>query len=96
MTNTLRLVLKDIQTGEFAKSFILENKAGALTLTAKCRLLAEHATEEAGEKLRCMMPWIKKNKLVDQSRNYFDSARVALEFIAARSVGCAALRRYFG
>ena len=65
----MRLVLKDIQTGEYAKSFILENKAGAPTLTAKRRLLAEHSIEEVGEKLRSMMPWIKKNKLVDQSRN---------------------------
>ena len=65
----MRLILKDIQTGEYAKSFILENKAGAPTLNAKRRLLAEHPIEEVGEKLRSMMPWIKKNKLVDQSRN---------------------------
>ena len=65
----MRLILKDIQTGEYAKSFILENKAGAPTLTAKRRLLAEHSIEEVGEKLRSMMPWIKKNKLVDQSKN---------------------------
>jgi ketol-acid reductoisomerase len=65
----MREVLKDIQTGEYAKSFILENKAGAPTLTARRRLLAEHPIEEVGEKLRSMMPWIKKNKLVDQSRN---------------------------
>ena len=33
------------------------------------RLTAEHPIEEVGEKLRAMMPWIKKNKLVDQTRN---------------------------
>jgi ketol-acid reductoisomerase len=65
----MRECLKDIQTGEYAKSFILENRAGAPTLTAKRRLLAEHPIEEVGEKLRSMMPWIKKNKLVDQSKN---------------------------
>ncbi len=62
-------VLRDIQTGEYAKSFILENKAGAPTLTARRRLLAEHQIEEVGGKLRAMMPWIKKNKLVDQAKN---------------------------
>jgi ketol-acid reductoisomerase len=65
----MKQALHDIQTGEYAKSFILENKAGAPTLTAKRRLLAEHPIEEVGEKLRSMMPWIKKNKLVDQSKN---------------------------
>ncbi len=62
-------VLRDIQTGEYARSFILENKAGAPTLTARRRLLAEHQIEEVGGKLRAMMPWIKKNKLVDQAKN---------------------------
>ena len=65
----MREVLKDIQTGEYAKSFILENKAGAPTLNARRRLLAEHPIEEVGAKLRSMMPWIKKNKLVDQAKN---------------------------
>jgi ketol-acid reductoisomerase len=61
--------LKDIQTGEYAKSFILENKAGAPTLISRRRLTAEHQIEEVGGKLRAMMPWIAKNKLVDQSKN---------------------------
>ena len=65
----MREVLKDIQTGEYAKNFILENKAGAPTLNARRRLLAEHPIEEVGAKLRSMMPWIKKNKLVDQAKN---------------------------
>jgi ketol-acid reductoisomerase len=67
--NAMRQVLKDIQTGEYAKSFILENKAGAPTLISRRRLTAEHDIEQVGEKLRGMMPWIKKNKLVDQSKN---------------------------
>jgi ketol-acid reductoisomerase len=65
----MREVLKDIQTGEYAKNFILENKAGAPTLNARRRLLAEHGIEEVGAKLRSMMPWIKKNQLVDQAKN---------------------------
>jgi ketol-acid reductoisomerase len=65
----MRQCLKDIQTGEYAKSFILENKAGAPTLLSRRRLTAEHPIEVVGEKLRGMMPWIKANKLVDKSRN---------------------------
>jgi ketol-acid reductoisomerase len=65
----MRQCLKDIQTGEYAKSFILENKAGAPTLISRRRLTAEHQIEQVGEKLRAMMPWIKANKMVDKSRN---------------------------
>ena len=65
----MKQVLKDIQTGEYAKSFILENKAGAPTLISRRRLNSEHQIEIVGAKLRAMMPWIAKNKLVDQSRN---------------------------
>ena len=65
----MKQALKDIQTGEYAKSFILENRAGAPTLLSRRRLNAEHPIEIVGEKLRAMMPWIKANKLVDKSRN---------------------------
>jgi ketol-acid reductoisomerase len=65
----MRQALKDIQTGEYAKSFIVENRAGAPTLLSRRRLTAEHPIEVVGEQLRAMMPWIKKNRLVDQSRN---------------------------
>ena len=65
----MKQVLKDIQTGEYAKSFILENRAGAPTLLSRRRLNAEHPIEVVGEKLRAMMPWIKANKLVDKSKN---------------------------
>ena len=65
----MKQMLKDIQTGEYAKSFIIENRAGAPTLMSKRRLTAELPIEVVGEKLRAMMPWIKKNRLVDQSRN---------------------------
>jgi ketol-acid reductoisomerase len=65
----MREVLTRIQSGEYAKEFILENRAGAPTLKSNRRLTAEHSIEQVGEKLRSMMPWIKKNKLVDQARN---------------------------
>jgi ketol-acid reductoisomerase len=65
----MRKALKDIQTGEYAKSFILENRAGAPTLLSRRRLMAEHPIEVVGEQLRAMMPWIRKNRLVDQSKN---------------------------
>jgi len=65
----MRRILKEIQTGQFAKEFILENKAGAPTLKAMRRLSAEHPVEKVGAKLRDMMPWIKQNRLVDKSRN---------------------------
>jgi len=67
--NAMRAALKNIQTGEYAKSFILENRAGAPTLLSRRRMMAQHPIEVVGEKLRAMMPWIKKNKLVDQSKN---------------------------
>jgi len=65
----MRAALARIQSGEYAKDFILENRAGAPTLLSRRRLTAEHPIEVVGEKLRAMMPWIKKNKLVDTSRN---------------------------
>lgn len=65
----MRQALRDIQTGEYAKSFIIENRAGAPTLQSRRRLTSEHQIEVVGEKLRAMMPWIKANRLVDKSRN---------------------------
>lgn len=65
----MRECLKDIQTGEYAKSFILESKAGAPTLISRRRLNAEHQIEIVGARLRGMMPWITQNRLVDQSKN---------------------------
>jgi len=65
----MKEMLTRIQTGEYAKDFILENRAGAPTLLSRRRIMAEHSIEIVGEKLRSMMPWIKRNKLVDQTRN---------------------------
>ena len=65
----MKKVLAEIQSGTYAKEFILENRAGAPTLLAQRRNLAAHPIEVVGEKLRAMMPWIRKNKMVDQTRN---------------------------
>ncbi|NJD08089.1 MAG: ketol-acid reductoisomerase [Methylococcaceae bacterium] len=65
----MKKILKEIQNGEFAREFILENQAGAATLKAKRRLGREHPIEQVGAKLRDMMPWIKANKIVDKTKN---------------------------
>jgi len=65
----MREALKNIQTGEYAKQFILEGKTNYPSMTARRRLTAEHPIEKVGAQLRSMMPWISKNKLVDQSKN---------------------------
>jgi ketol-acid reductoisomerase len=65
----MKKILHEIQTGQFAKEFILENRAGAPTLHALRRIGRESLIETVGGKLRGMMPWIAKNKLVDQSKN---------------------------
>jgi ketol-acid reductoisomerase len=67
--NAMREALARIQSGEYAKDFVLENRAGAPTLLSRRRMTAEHPVETVGAKLRDMMPWIRKNRLVDQSKN---------------------------
>ncbi len=62
-------ILEDIQTGKFAREFILENQANAATLKARRRIAREHPIEVVGEKLRDMMPWIRQKQLVDKSKN---------------------------
>ncbi len=65
----MKKILTEIQNGEFAREFILENQAGAPVMKAKRRLGKLHQIEVVGGKLREMMPWIKANKLVDKTRN---------------------------
>jgi len=65
----MRKILQEIQTGQFAKEFILENRAGVPSMKAMRRIAANLPIEVVGAKLRDMMPWIKKNRLVDQSKN---------------------------
>ena len=65
----MKRILTEIQNGEFAREFILENQAGAATLKAKRRIGREHQIEVVGEKLRSMMSWISANKIVDKTKN---------------------------
>jgi len=65
----MKRILSEIQNGEFAREFILENQAGAATLKAKRRIGQEHLIEKTGAKLRAMMPWIQANKIIDKSKN---------------------------
>lgn len=65
----MKKILDEIQTGEFCKEWMLENKANKPTFTALRRRGAEHQIEEVGGKLRAMMPWIGKNKIVDKAKN---------------------------
>ena len=65
----MKRVLADIQQGRFVRDFMLENAAGQPSLKARRALLAEHPIEQVGERLRAMMPWIGKGKLVDRARN---------------------------
>jgi ketol-acid reductoisomerase len=65
----MKRILHEIQSGQFAREFILENRAGTPVLKAMRRNAANHSLEVVGARLRDMMPWIKKERLVDQTRN---------------------------
>ena len=65
----MKRVLADIQSGRFVRDWVLENKAGLPGFKASRRHSAEHPIEQVGEKLRDMMPWIKKGALVDKTKN---------------------------
>ena len=65
----MKRVLEDIQSGRFVRDFMQENAVGAPSFKATRRRGSEHQIEEVGERLRAMMPWITKNKLVDTARN---------------------------
>ena len=61
----MKKILSEIQNGSFTKEFI--NNVG--DLPARREIQRNHQIEKVGESLRSMMPWIAKNKLVDQSKN---------------------------
>jgi ketol-acid reductoisomerase len=65
----MKRILDDIQSGRFARDWVLENAAGQASFKAMRRRAAEHDIEKVGEKLRAMMPWIAANKLVDKTKN---------------------------
>ena len=65
----MKRALEDIQSGAFARNWMLENKVNQTSFKALRRRCAEHPLEEVGERLRAMMPWIGENRLVDKSKN---------------------------
>ena len=65
----MKRILQDIQEGRFVSNWMQECKAGQPSFKAMRRNHAEHPIEEVGERLRAMMPWLKRNQLVDKSRN---------------------------
>ncbi|MHB8421145.1 MAG: ketol-acid reductoisomerase [Leptospirales bacterium] len=65
----MKKILQEIQTGVFAKEFILENRAGKPVFQALEKMGQEHPIEKVGNEIRSMMPWITKSRLVDQAKN---------------------------
>jgi len=65
----MKKILGEIQSGEFARDWLLECQAGKPSFKALTRIGEEHQIEEVGGKLRSMMPWLKKGKIVDKSKN---------------------------
>ena len=65
----MKRILTEIQTGNFAKEFVLEDKSGAPSIKAMRRITSEHPIEEVGDRLRGMMPWIQANRLVNKEIN---------------------------
>ena len=65
----MRTALKNIQNGDYAKSFIQEGALGYPSMHARRRNMADHPIEKVGEELRAMMPWIAANKIVDKEKN---------------------------
>ncbi|KAA0895362.1 ketol-acid reductoisomerase [Oryzomonas rubra] len=65
----MKKILDEIQNGEFCKEWMLENKVNKPTFSALRRRGSEHQIEQVGAKLRALMPWIGKNKIVDKTKN---------------------------
>ncbi|MBM3504753.1 MAG: ketol-acid reductoisomerase [Alphaproteobacteria bacterium] len=65
----MKRILKEIQGGHFAREWMLENQVGQASFKTMRARAAEHSIEEVGKRLRDMMPWIARNKLVDKSKN---------------------------
>jgi ketol-acid reductoisomerase len=65
----MKAILEEIQSGRFAREWVMENQTGQISFKAMRRQAAEHPIEEVGERLRGMMPWIAEKRLVDKSKN---------------------------
>ena len=64
----MKKILEEVQSGQFAREWILECRANKPVFNALTRKGEEHPIEEVGARLRAMMPWLKKGKLVDKSK----------------------------
>jgi ketol-acid reductoisomerase len=65
----MKRVLDDIQSGRFAREWMLENRVNQTSFKAMRAKMAGHPIEQVGERLRAMMPWIGQNRLVDKAKN---------------------------
>jgi ketol-acid reductoisomerase len=65
----MKKILDEIQSGQFAREWVLENQANRPVYNALLARGDAHPIEGVGAKLRAMMPWLKKGTLVDKSRN---------------------------
>lgn len=65
----MRKILSEIQSGQFAKEWILENRANRPVFNALSKKGESHPIERVGANLRAMMPWLKKERLVDRTKN---------------------------
>jgi ketol-acid reductoisomerase len=65
----MKEILGEIQSGVFAKEFILENQSGNVQFRALRNRGKRHPLEEVGARLRNLMPWLKEKRLVDRSKN---------------------------
>jgi ketol-acid reductoisomerase len=65
----MKRILTEIQDGRFAREWMLENQANRPVFNALTRKGEEHPIEAVGKKLRSMMPWLKKGRLVDRAKN---------------------------
>ena len=65
----MRKILSEIQTGEFAREWLLETRSGKPVFNALTRRGEEHPLEAVGRQLRSLMPFLNEGKLVDRSRN---------------------------
>ena len=65
----MKAILGEIQSGRFAREWILENRAGRPVFNALAKAGEAHPIEQVGAELRAMMPWLKKDRLVDRTKN---------------------------
>ena len=65
----MKRILEEIQSGSFAKEWMLENQANRPVFNALTRRGEEHPIEEVGRRLRALMPWMSKGRLVDKTKN---------------------------